>query len=390
MGFRIQNNIASINAHNYLTKSDNAMSKTLGRLSSGYRINSASDDAAGLSASMRLRAETASLKVASRNAAEASSALQVAEGAMSEVGSILERLKELATQAASGNSNADLAKIDAERADLTTEIDRIVNFTQYGGATLLNGSYGGVKLDTNTANTTAYLIGVRNIDVTNAKANETYTIDVRDADGDTGVDDITLTETSTGNSQSIMNVAGTVSGLAMNATADLDFSMLGVKITVDNRLVVSNGNGIDNGATNDIATLATAPSAKFQIGNKNNSDNQISFSLSTLATATLFGGAMSFSSMSGAQTALGTLDTAISTLATERGKVGGLLNRFAYAQSNLATSIENKTASESVIRDVDMAAEMSNFTKYQILVQAGTAMLAQANQAPQNVLSLLR
>ena len=390
MGFRIQNNISSINAHNYLTKSDNAMSKTLGRLSSGYRINSASDDAAGLSASMRLRAETASLKVASRNAAEASSALQVAEGAMSEVGSILERLKELATQAASGNSNADLSKIDAERADLTSEIDRIVNFTQYGGATLLNGSYGGVKLDTNTANTTAYLIGVRNIDVTNAKANETYTIDVRDADGDTGVDDITLTETSTGNSQSIMNVAGTVSGLAMNATADLDFSMLGVKITVDNRLVVSNGNGIDNGATNDIATLATAPSAKFQIGDKNNSDNQISFSLSTLATATLFGGAMSFSSMSGAQTALSTIDTAISTLATERGKVGGLLNRFSYAQSNLATSIENKTASESVIRDVDMAAEMSNFTKYQILVQAGTSMLAQANQAPQNVLSLLR
>jgi flagellin len=309
---------------------------------------------------------------------------------MSEVGSILERFKELATQAASGNSNADLAKIDAERADLTTEIDRIVNFTQYGGATLLNGSYGGVKLDTNTANTTAYLVGVRNIDVTNAKANESYTIDVRDADGDTGVDDITLTETSTGNSQSIMNVAGTVSGLAMNATADLDFSMLGVKITVDNRLVVSNGNGIDAGATNDIVTLNTAPSAKFQIGDKNNSDNQISFSLSTLATATLFGGAMSFSTMSGAQTALGTLDTAISTLATERGKIGGLLNRFSYAQSNLATSIENKTASESVIRDVDMAAEMSNFTKYQILVQAGTSMLAQANQAPQNVLSLLR
>ncbi len=388
MGFRIQNNIASINAHNYLTKADSMMSRTLGRLSSGYRINSASDDAAGLSASMRLRAETASLKVASRNAAEASSSLQVAEGAMNEIGSILERLKELATQAASGNAGADLAKIDAERSDLTAEIDRIVNFTQYGGDTLLDGSYGGVTLDTNNANTDAWDVqGVTNIDVSNAKVSETYTITVGDFDGDGDNDDVTLTD-SNGNAQTIED-PDTSASLGMNEERTLNFSELGVKISYNGQMGLIGGDLADLDGTN-VVTLATAPTAKFQIGNENNGDNQIGFALASLATADLFTSAVDLSSMSGAQTALDTIDSAVSTLATERGKVGALMNRFSYASSNLATSIENKTASESVIRDVDMAAEMSNFTKYQILVQAGTSMLAQANQAPQSVLSLLR
>ena len=387
MGFRIQNNLASINAHRYLSINDGSLNKTLERLSSGYRINSASDDAAGLAASMRMRMEIASLKVASRNATEASSALQVAEGAMSEIGTILERLKELATQAASGNASGDRSKIDVERGQLVQELDRIVNFTKYGDDTLLDGSFGGAELD--ETNTTAYVAGVTRLDVTNGKVSETYTIDVGDLDGDGDANDISLTD-SNGNTQSILDVAAPATDLAMNETKQLNFDKLGVVITYNNLLDIANASAID---TTVIRTTATPAKATYQVGDKNTATNQISFSIGSMSAADLFatgGGLIDFTTVGAAQTALGVLDDAVSKLATARADLGALLNRFSYTSSNLATSIENKTASESVIRDVDMAAEMSNFTKYQILVQAGTAMLAQANQAPQNILSLLK
>ncbi len=387
MGFRIQNNLASINAHRYLSINDNSLNQTLERLSSGYRINSAADDAAGLAASMRMRTEIASLKVASRNATEASSALQVAEGAMSEIGIILERLKELATQAASGNSSGDRSKIDVERAQLVQELDRIVSFTKYGDDVLLDGTFGGAELD--EVNTTAYVAGITNIDVTNADISETYTIDTGDLDGDGDNNDISLTD-SNGNVQTILDIAAPAGDLAMNETKQLNFSDLGVVLTYNNQFDIANGGAIDGTI---IQTTATAAKATYQVGNKNNGTNQISFSIDSLSSNTLFaagGGAIDFTTVAAAQTALTTIDDAVSKLATARADLGALLNRFSYTSSNLATSIENKTASESVIRDVDMAAEMSNFTKYQILVQAGTAMLAQANQAPQNILSLLQ
>jgi flagellin len=139
MGLRIQNNIAAMNAHRQLTISDSALSKSLERLSSGYRINRAADDAAGLSISQQFRADIASYKVASRNTAEANSLLQVAEGAMDQIGNMLTRLKELATQAASANAVSNLDKIEAEKDKLVAEIDRIANSTEYAGTKLLDG-----------------------------------------------------------------------------------------------------------------------------------------------------------------------------------------------------------------------------------------------------------
>ena len=273
MGLRIQNNIAALNAHKNLTISDSALSKSLERLSSGYRINRAADDAAGLAISQGMRADIASYNVASRNVSEANAMVQVAEGAYDQIGNMLVRLKELATQAASANASGDLDKIDAEAQALLDEIDRISDATEYAGAGLLDGSLG----------TQTFQVG---------------------------------------------------------STADT-FSQVEVSFST-----VSTASGSLNIATLDLLSATTA------------------------------------------QTALTSIDTAIDTLNDSRGDLGAIQNRLAYASANLSTTIENVQAAESVIRDVDMANEMISFTKNQILLQAGTAMLAQANMAPQVVLSL--
>jgi len=147
MGLRIVNNISAMTAHRMLSMSDAALARSLERLSSGYRINRAADDAAGLAISQAFRADIASFKVASRNASEASSLLQVAEGGMDQIGNMLTRLKELATQAASANvGSSERAKLDAESGELLLEIDRIANSTKYGSSSLLDGSFGASQL----------------------------------------------------------------------------------------------------------------------------------------------------------------------------------------------------------------------------------------------------
>jgi flagellin len=273
MSLRIQNNIAAFNAHRNLTISDAGLSKSLERLSSGYRINKASDDAAGLSISQAFRADIASFKAASRNTAEANSMLQVGEGGLDQIGNMLVRLKELATQASSANSGANLDKINAEGNALIEEIDRIATSTEYAGTKLIDGSFA---------------------------------------------------------------------------------------------------------------------AQVFQVGASADADNQITVDLGDATAATLGLTADQLLDATDALAFLGTVDSSIADLNLVRGDIGAIQNRLSYAAANLATTIENVTAAESVIRDVDMAAEMTTFTKNQILLQAGTAMLAQANMAPQQLLSLFR
>jgi len=270
MSLRIQNNIPALNAHRQLTISDSGLSKSLERLSSGYRINRAADDAAGLAISQGMRADIASYRVASRNVSEANALAQVAEGAYDQIGNMLVRLKELATQAASANADSNLTKINSEGNQLVAEIDRIAAVTEYAGTTLLDGTFAG----------------------------------------------------------------------------------------------------------------------SFQVGAKNTANDRIDISLSGVSTTDLAISADQMLTAAGAQTFLATIDSAIGILNDARGGIGAIQNRLNYASANLATTIENVQAAESVIRDVDMAAEMTTFTKNQILLQAGTAMLAQANMAPQVVLSL--
>lgn len=371
MGLRIQNNIAAMNAHRQLSIADAGLGKSLERLSSGYRINGAKDDAAGLSISQSFRADIASYKVASRNTAEATSLLQVAEGALDQIGNMLTRLKELATQAASANAGANLAKINAEGNKLINEIDRIAQSTEYAGTKLLNGSFGVSDSGTGT-----FAVGDGLNAVSGLQASTTYTMTVVTSGAGDGKRDITVS-TSTG-SQTINDV----SAPSVGSTAEVSFTSLGLKLTLNSAFTATSAN-----AQTIIAGAGTA--SDFQVGAKNVSTNDRIGILLGTATSTALGVAVDkLDTAAEAQTFMATVDTAIGLLNTTRGDIGAAQNRLSYAAANLATTIENVQAAESVIRDVDMAAEMTAFTKNQILLQASTAMLAQANMAPQNILSL--
>lgn len=369
MGLRIQNNLAAINAHRQLTIADSALSKSLERLSSGYRINRAADDAAGLAISQGFRADIASFKTAARNTSEASSLLQVAEGALDQVGGMLTRLKELATQAASANAGSNLGKIDDEASKLLAEIDRIANGTEYANSKLINGSFG-VAVDSAAAT----IITANGFNSMSGMAtSEVYT----------------LTSTLTASVGTMVMTTGNGSETvyftppAGSSTTDVFFASVGVTVQVNSGF---------SSALDGAITAAATGNSTFQVGAKNDSNNQISISLGDATNDGLgFGAAgvdLNLDTAANARLALDLVDTAISNLANTRGAIGSFMNRLSYAAANLTSTIENVTAAESVIRDVDMASEMTNFTKNQILLQAGTAMLAQANMAPQQILSL--
>lgn len=366
MGLRIQNNIAAMNAHKNLTVSDSGLAKSLERLSSGYRINKAADDAAGLSISQAFRADIASFKVASRNASEASSLLQVAEGALDQIGNMLTRLKELATQASSANSGSNLAKIDAESDQLLAEIERIADSTEYADVSLINGSYG-VTYKNATAAAVSTANGYNSI--TGMATDEHYTIATSVA-GTSG----TMTVTTGTSSETVYFTKPTGS-----STEEVFFASTGLTVTVNTNVSTSLDGKVTAGSSGHSA---------FQIGAENSANDRLSITLGDAQQAGLGISTLDLGNASNAQKAIDSIDAAISSLNTVRGNIGAYMNRLSYASANLATTVENVQAAESVIRDVDMASEMTNFTKNQILLQAGTAMLAQANMAPQQVLSL--
>ena len=382
MGLRIQNNITALNTHRNITITDKDLSRSLERLSSGFRVNKASDDAAGLAVSMRFRAQIKALTQGASNASQAQSLLQVAEGAADQVTNILQRMKELATQAASDSTpSSDRTKINNEITDLETEIDRIVNSTKYAGNTLIDGSFGSTAISSGEAGSlTTGSLQISAVDVSDATAASTYTVTIT-----TGSAAKTMTIEKGTTTQSI---AVSANSIASGGTMVLDFSALGIKVTVGDTYDVTTTNGAAAAATN----TTTATNATFQLGHENDSDNRIAFSLTDLNLAVLANGStanIATDTLANAQTAIATIDTAIDTVATARASIGSIQNRLGFAGANISTSIENLTAAESVIRDADLAFETVGFTKNQILLQAGTAMLAQANAAPQAVLSLL-
>ena len=385
MALRIQHNIASMYALRNLSISTNALEKSLERLSSGYRINHAGDDTSGLAVSQKFRAQIASLKVASRNAAEANSLLQVAEGGIEQIHSMLVRLKELATQAASTNAGSNRTEINQEAQALVSEIDRIATSTEYADVDLLTG-YGTKSVDSTSQGEINDFNNLYDFDVTGA-ATGSYTFTYN-----TTTNVLTLSDGTTSDSVTLATGANSYEfstlGVSFKTTAALD---TGAEVdALGTGLAAMNNSG---GA--DFAVSGSA--STFQIGFENTSDNRLSIQLDSVKAADIGSSAttariddIDLSTQSGAQTALGIIDDAISDVSNARGDIGAYMNRLAYASANIAISIENLQQSESVIRDADMAEEMATFTKSQILQQAGVAMLAQANTLPQSALQLLR
>jgi flagellin len=275
MGLRINQNIAAQNAYRNLSVTDGQMGKSLEKLSSGFRINRAADDAAGLAISEGLRSQVGGLKVAARNAQDGVSVVQTAEGALTEVHSILQRSRDLQVQAANGSNNQDsLDAINAELTALGDEVTAIGDRTKFNGVALLDGA---ASLD--------FQVG--------ANSGDTLTVDL----------------------------------------SSIDLTAVASSLT---DAVAANTGGVGSSANIDL------------------------------------------------------IDDQIVAISTERAKLGASQNRFEHTINSLNVSVENLSASESRIRDTDMAQEMMSFTRSQILSQAGTSMLAQANQSQQGVLSLLR
>ena len=268
----VQHNLSAMNTSRQMNSVSSAMSKSTEKLSSGYKINRAADDAAGLSISEKMRSQIRGLNKASSNAEDGISLIQVAEGALNETHSILQRMNELATQAANDtNTSTDRNALQQEMDQLTSEIDRIRSTTQFNSMNLLDGTFTGKNLQ-----------------------------------------------------------VGALSGQSIS----------------------------------------------ISIGNMNASSLKIS--------------GLKVSSFSAAGAAMASIQAAINSVSTQRSKLGALQNRLEHTINNLNTTSENTSAAESRIRDVDMATEMVEYSKNNILAQAGQSMLAQANQSNQGVLSLLQ
>ena len=390
MALRINTNVAALNAHRNLTTTDAAMSKSMERLSSGNRINSASDDAAGLSIANRLRTNVRSLTVASRNVTEAKSMINIAEGSANQVENILERMKELATQSASDNASTDRSKIQSEFSSLLSEVDRIVNATTYQGSALIKGTFGNAISTTTGFQSTEGITGAGTIDSAATNAAVASATNVAGAQAGTYTftsanNRVTLTQTNgaaTMGSQAVdvATISGTIGAQTLN------FDKLGVSINLNSEFNALTD--LDNDA---FTVTSSSCGGVFQVGSSNSvAADSIGVSMGNLQASALGIDTIDLSTRTGASAALATIDTAINSVNSSLGNMGAAINRLDYTSSNLKVSIENFSASQSVIRDVDMASEMVTFTKNQILMQAGTAMLAQANSSSQNVLTLLR
>lgn len=371
----INTNVSALSTQRTLGNTSRMFSRSVNRLSSGFRINRAGDDAAGLGIANRLSADVRGLRQAARNAEQANSMLQVAEGGVSQVQGILERMKELATQAASDNSG-NRSVLDSEFGQLRSEIARIVDTTAFQGRKMLNGSFGNtVDLGTSTIDANAEL-QISTLELTGAKAG-TYTFSKIDA---TTVEltDGTVTEQVT---------LGSSTGVHQ-----LSFATLGVQVQTGGTFDISGAN--DPFAANNVLTVAQGTGGAFLVsssgdyaGNDLVSVGQID--LGTGATG-LNIGVSDLTTAATAQTALTALDAAIDTVSSAFADVGSAMNRIDFARANTETAIENFSAAEGVIRDADIAAESTEFAKLSIQQQAATAMLSQANSAPQLLLSLLQ
>ena len=380
---RINTNVSAMNTLRQLSVSSDGFTNSIGRLSSGFRINRAADDAAGLGIANQLRADVRSMRQASRNAEQATSLLQVSEGATQTVSQIVDRMKELATQGASDNvDDAGRGRIKSEYDALVTEIGKIAATTKFQGKTLVDGNFG-TSVDTNTANSTV-LTG-QSVYAASISGTGDGTYAFTDVTGAANQISVTLGATT----QTIT--------LAANGKQSVTFDQFGITLSLEDGFTRSADGIATAGAVGNLVVDPGSNGGSFLVRSSGAYTTDDLVTLTNIDLTTTASG-LNLDSLvftgngttAEYQAALTRLDSSIALVNTAFGTIGAAQNRIGYARSNIAASVENLAAAESVIRDVDMAEEVTRMTKFQILQQAGTAMLAQANAAPQNVLSLLR
>lgn len=396
----INTNTISLNAQRNLQSNSASLATTIQRLSSGLRINSARDDAAGLAISERFTTQIRGLNVAVRNANDGVSLAQTAEGALGEVGTNLQRIRELAVQSANAtNSQSDRDALNAEVTQLVDEIDRVAKQAEFNGTKLLDGSFLGQLFQVGanagqaiaiqkTANAQAASLGGAVFDSEDNAAAATGT-----ATAATTITGISVTD-SLGNAVAIDDVEIAIGDTGAVVTGKI-VAAINAKIGETGVLATADGTNIDFASVRE-SVNASGAFTGFIVNTGTVTSSTAGITLAsapaqnTTAPASAFLDDLDISSVKGAGQALAIIDKALTTVNGARADLGAVQNRFQSVVANLNTSSENLTASRSRIRDADYAKETAELTRTQILQQAGTAMLAQANQIPQNVLTLLR
>lgn len=405
----INHNMASLNTLNSLNANSTTMQKSLAKLSSGLRINSAADDAAGLAISEKMRGQISGLDTASSNAQNGISLLQTAEGALEETTSILQRMRELAVEAASDTiTDSDRTDIQSEFSELVEEIDRIATTTQFNTKNLLDGSMSeaNATLTANVATNTSFnedtVAASTLTSLTDASGNslgievdDTITLNyVQDGELQTTSFTVTSSTTLEGLDDAGFTLAVTTNGAvtATAASAGTVGAVYGITFTVtdsDGDKNTTASDALSNfEQTTEANNYRAEGSATILIGANTGQDFRIS--IDAMDASSLGVANLTVTSQTAAEVAISVIDTATSMVSAARGKMGAEENRLEHTINNLTTSSENITSAESRIRDVDMAAEMAEYTKLSVINQAATAMLAQANQQPEQVLTLLQ
>ena len=410
---RIQHNIMAMSAYRNYSKNTSALSKNLEKLSSGYKINRAGDDAAGLAISEKMRAQITGLKAANKNVKDGVSLVQTAEGALQEVHDMLNRMDSLATQSANGtyDNEVDRANLQKEVNALKSEIDRIADSSNFNGQKLLDGSMDGLQTDiykgaANTAgNTAAVDLSIahdKQISVGGAKLDFTIKFVAADANDPTatlnadGSLSIKLKQDSTATAADIQNLIAHANIDAVKdkltdaEKADLNQALADVKVSGKDFVLGANDTNVTTAAGTADPTRNTGEKLTLQIGDTADSFNKMKVNVGDMHSKALGLADLTIADQDGAAAAIQKIKDAINTVSSTRGDLGAVQNRLEHTQNNLSVMTENIQDAESTIRDTDVADEMMAYTKNNILVQSAQAMLAQANQVPQGVLQLLQ
>lgn len=391
----INHNMNALNAHRNMGVNNTNAGKSMEKLSSGLRINRAGDDAAGLAISEKMRGQIRGLEQSSRNAADGISMIQTAEGALNETTNILQRMRELAVQASNDtNTSSDREEIQKEIDALTEEVDRIANNTEFNTQKLLNGNKNGVGGDIVNAAVNAEQ-GEFEVSFAAAKLKqgakltidgETYEIKAGDAQ------DLTTTfKNSLAAKFTDYDFAVTATGkITITQKQGKEADKESMRISLDGKTATVNVNRKGVSAKDEEVSEGKA---HVQVGA--NAKQSMSIEIGDMRAKALEikkedGSSLSVASAEDANKAIEAFDAALNKVSSQRANLGAVQNRLEYTISNLDNTAENLTSAESTLRDVDMAKEMMEYSKNNILNQAAQAMISQANQQPQNVLQLLR
>ena len=401
---RIQHNIMAMNAYRNYSNNTSALSKNLEKLSSGYKINRAGDDAAGLAISEKMRAQITGLETAQKNAKDGISLVQTAEGALTEVHDMLNRMVELADQSANGtyDDETDRANLQKEFDQLTSEIDRIADSSNFNGINLLDGSmdtsasvgknykFSGAGSSTGNKSAMDMVIKVGTPDGSKAVGNISFAIGASSKVGATVASNGAVTITiEKGKDYSASDIQALLSK-ATGSKADASVLAAVKEASVTGTGITTMGTGSTVAVSSSAGSAAKGEKLTLQIGDTSDSYNQLEVEIKDMHSSSLKLDTIKISDQASAKAAVDVIKAAINEVSSVRGTLGATQNRLDHTINNLSVMTENIQDAESTIRDTDVADEMMAYTKNNILVQSAQAMLAQANQVPQGVLQLLQ